>query len=546
VLADGSASVVLVGFESVGKSALFRGLTGHVTGDEANFRGSTVVCRRCHLRECECELVDTPGIRFERDSATTDLALATLDDADTVMLVVRAPHLVDEARALLDAIRVGSRRVVVVATFADKVSGDLASAAQKLRAHLGVPVVALDAREMGARRTELFDAIRRARPLTETRFELPLVQLRARPPSRTIFEHPTLGPFAALAAIVGLLAVPVMCAFHLAEWLQPAVDAAAIIPITRALSDTWPPLAAVLVGPYGVLTLGSYSFLWAFPVVLFLGVTSSVAEETGLHDRVTTALDPWLRRVGLSGRDLVPVLTGFGCNVVAVLQSRSCSSCSRQNCVSLVAFGSACSYQIGASLSLFGSAGRSWMFAPYLLAVFVVGLAHVRLWHGSLAEGHAPRPHDRAYLQPPSVRAVLWRIGVILKQFLLQAMPIFLALCVISALIDQTNAMTALSRLVGPWLHLFRLPDDTALPVLFSLLRKDGMLLLNAGDGALLGALSAGQLFVVIYLASTLAPCLVTLAAVGRELGWRTAGGVAGRQALTSVASAWLLSRFAW
>ena len=55
VPADVAASVVLVGFESVGKSALFRGLTGHATGDEANFRGSTVICRRCHLEECECE-----------------------------------------------------------------------------------------------------------------------------------------------------------------------------------------------------------------------------------------------------------------------------------------------------------------------------------------------------------------------------------------------------------------------------------------------------------------------------------------------------------
>ncbi|MEM7135133.1 MAG: nucleoside recognition domain-containing protein [Myxococcota bacterium] len=544
--ADVAGSVVLVGFESVGKSALFRGLTGHAAGDEANFRGSTVVCRRCHLKACECELVDTPGIRLNSDSAATALALETLDDADTVMLVVRAPYLADEAQALLAALRLGPRRLAVAVTFTDKVSAGLSSAITKLRAHLGVPVVALDAREMGAKRTELLDAIRGARPPADAHVEAPLVQLRSRRPSRTIFEQPTLGPCVALLALVGLLAVPLMGAFYLAAWLQPAVDAVAIVPVTRALSGTWPPLAAVLVGPYGVLTLGSYSFLWAFPVVLLLGVTSSVAEETGLHDRVTTALDPWLRHVGLSGRDLVPVLTGFGCNVVAVLQSRACSSCSRKNCVSLVAFGSACSYQIGASLSLFGSAGRSWMCAPYLFAVFVVGLVHVRLWHGSVAHQPAPRPDERAYLQAPSARGVFWRVGVVLKQFLVQAMPIFLVLCVVSALIDQTSLMAGLSQLVGPWFGLFHLPDDTALPVLFSLLRKDGMLLLNADNGALLGALSAGQLFVVVYLASTLAPCLVTLATVGRELGWRTAGGVAGRQALTSVASAFLFSQLAW
>ncbi|WP_425510029.1 GTPase [Verrucomicrobium spinosum] len=49
--------------ESAGKSALFRGLTGHAAGDEANYRGSTVVCRRCRVPDCTCEVVDTPGIR---------------------------------------------------------------------------------------------------------------------------------------------------------------------------------------------------------------------------------------------------------------------------------------------------------------------------------------------------------------------------------------------------------------------------------------------------------------------------------------------------
>ncbi|KYG06903.1 hypothetical protein BE21_32230 [Sorangium cellulosum] len=542
--ADSPASVVLVGLESVGKSALFRGLTGNATGDEANFRGSTIVCRRCRLSECDCELVDTPGIRVEGDSATAALALATLGEADAVVLVLRAPYLTSEARTLLQAVRLGVRRLAIVVTFADKVSSDLARATQKLRARLGVPVVSLNAREMtSARRAEVLEAIRDARPLTASALEEPLVQLRARPPARTLFERPTLGPLAALAAMAGLLTLPVVCAFHLASWLQPHADAAVIGPVTRALSGAWPPLAAVLVGPYGLLTLGSYSFLWAFPVVLLLGITGSLAEETGLHDRSTAALDPWLRHVGLSGRDLVPVLTGFGCNVVAVLHSRACSVCSRKACVSLVAFGSACSYQIGASLSLFGTAGRSWMFAPYLLAVFVVGLLHTRLWHGALARRAALPLHERAYLQVPSGRAVLWRVGAVIEQFLQQAMPIFLVLCFVSALIEHAGGMTALSRVLGAGVRLFHLPEEASLAVVLSVLRKDGMLLLNTSNGVLLRSLSAGQLFVTVYLASTLTPCLVTLAAVRRELGWRAAGAVAGRQALTSVVSAWLFSQ---
>lgn len=271
----------------------------------------------------------------------------------------------------------------------------------------------------------------------------------------------------------------------------------------------------------------------------------SLAEETGLHDRITSALDPWLRHVGLSGRDLVPVLTGFGCNVVAVLQSRACSSCSRSSCASLIAFGSACSYQIGASLSLFGSAGRPWMFAPYLSVVFVVGLLHTKLWHGSLAPGAALPLHERAYLQAPSARAIAWRVAVVVKQFLLLAMPIFLLLCLSSAILEYSGAMAAVGRLLAPAMHLFHLPSEVALSVVLSVFRKDGVLLLNASDGALLRSLSAGQLFVVVYLASTLTACLVTLWTVRREMGWRVAGKLAGRQALTSILTTWVIAHVA-
>lgn len=59
-------------------------------------------------------------------------------------------------------------------------------------------------------------------------------------------------------------------------------------------------------------------------------------------------LHPLLRPFGLSGRDLVRVMMGFGCNVPAVISTRSCSGCTRQTCISAIAFGSACSYQIAA------------------------------------------------------------------------------------------------------------------------------------------------------------------------------------------------------
>jgi ferrous iron transport protein B len=535
------ASVVLVGLESVGKSAVFRGLTGAAIGDESNFRGSTVVCRRCSLQECDCELVDTPGIRVEHDTTTTALTLATLVEADTVMLVLRAPFLLSEARTLLRALRLEGRRLAVVITFADKVSSGLARAVQSLRSRLCVPIVTLNARDMNAaQRAAVLQAIADAKPLGRSVLDVsPLVQVRARVPQRTLFERRGVGPISALVAMVGLLVAPIVCAYQLAAWLQPQLDARWLSPLSERLAPVPQPWAAILVGPYGLLTLGAYSFLWAFPVVLLLGVVSAFAEESGLHDRITAALDPFLRHVGLSGRDLVPVLTGFGCNVVATVQSRACSSCSRRACVSLIAYGSACSYQIGASLSLFGAAGRTMLFAPYLLAVFVVGLLHTRIWYGRLPHAGALPLHERAYLQLPSMRAALWRVSSVIKQFVLQALPIFLVLCVLSALIEQAGAMHAVTGFVGVALRLFELPSASGLAIVLSIFRKDGMLILNGSKGAL----TAGQLFVTVYLASTLTPCLVTLASVRRELGWHEALSVGWRQAFTSLVSAWVISQ---
>lgn len=132
---------------------------------------------------------------------------------------------------------------------------------------------------------------------------------------------------------------------------------------------------------YGMISLGLYSFIWAFPVVFLIGVSVAVTEKSGLKDRITDSLDGWMRKIGLNGKDLIPVLSGFGCNVLAVFQSRTCSSCTRKACASMISFGSACSYQIGASLSIFSSGGKPWLFFPYMLVLVIAGAIHTRLWN---------------------------------------------------------------------------------------------------------------------------------------------------------------------
>lgn len=536
-------ALVLVGLEAVGKSALFRNLTGRATGDEANLRGTTVVCRRGRLSDRGLDLIDTPGIRLEADSAAASRSLAAVARASTILLVVRSDQAEQELAALFSRLQLKGKRVALVLTFADKILGDAEAVRETLEARCGLPVALVNARALSAeQRNRLLAAAVSARELSEERTLAAAAPIAVQRPQATPFERPLAGPWLALVSLVLLFLLPVYAAYQFSSFAQPFVDLHVIQPLVAwgATLPDW--LAPLLVGPYGLLTLGWYSFLWAFPVVLLIGLGVALGEEIGLKDRITTALDPWMRRIGLSGRDLVPVVTGFGCNVVAVFQSRSCSACHRRACVSLIAYGSACSYQIGASLSLFNVGGAPWLFLPYVVLLFLVGAVHTRLWYGRPAESETAVLAAPAYLQRPRAAAVWWRLKGALAQFLFQAMPIFLGICALAALLDQLGLVAALAEGASPLLSLFGLPAETAPGVIFSLLRKDGLLVLNVGDGATLAALGTLQLFVLVYLASTLSACAVTLMTVARELGARAAAGLFLRQAATSVATALLLA----
>jgi len=530
-------AAVLIGFESAGKSALFRGLTGEETGEEANFRGSTLRSRTGHLT-AELDLADLPGIRAKDDSRTTQEAIGAITGADIVVLVVRATHAVVELPLLLEAVKLEGKRAVLVLTFADKMSANLTELARYYGDWLGIPVRTADARQLtGAGRTELLLSLAIAKPIRPKVKELlkpdfPVVQ-----PQSTWFEHHVCGRPLSLMMTLLLFAVPVLLAYLLSTWLQPIVDSSVIDPVKSLFEGSPLVLQSLIVGDYGIVTLGWYSFLWAFPVVVLLGVSVALAEESGIKDRITDSLDGWMRRIGLSGRDLIPVLSGFGCNVVAVFQSRACSACTRKSCVSLITFGSACSYQIGASLSVFGSAGHPWLFVPYITVLGFVGALHTRLWNRKSDQLAAPVYETKTFLQKPGLRAVNWRVRTVIKQFLLQAMPIFIAICLTAAVLQLTGILGWLSKVAGPVLQWFHLPAEAAGGVIFSILRKDGLLVLNQGEGGFLQSLQAGQVFVLVYLASTLTACLVTLWTVRKELGWLFASSLAGKQALTSIVS---------
>ncbi|TWU11717.1 Ferrous iron transport protein B [Symmachiella macrocystis] len=543
-------SVVVIGSESVGKSQLISSMTGCLAG-ESNFRGSTVSVQR--YQSDGVEYIDTPGILRKSDTDTTCRALAELGQNDLVMLVVRATHLDDELLEMLPLVQ--GKQGIVVVTFWDKVQlGEAAmEAIERLSRDAGVAFVTVDARELKLKNCE-----RLKQELCSPRlFTKSALASRAGwriEPKPGWMESPGVGPILAMALLFLPALATIFVANRFADWLHPVVEGW-MEPLNASINTNAPAwVRQVLIAEhanvgYGLLNMGPFLLVWALPTVLMFSLILALYKSSGLIERMNVAIHPLVRPFGLSGRDVVRVMMGFGCNVPAVISTRSCSGCSRGAAISAIAFGAACSYQLPATIAVLGAAAQQngtsslllcSIFLGYLLATTLI---YLRCTSGAQARNslNVLMTPSRPFMQFPTV-AALWREArATIQQFFLQALPVFALICVIASLFVNIGVLDALSSCIGPVMAVFNLPADASLPVVLASIRKDGIFLF-AGDQGLAMPLTSAQTLTAVYLAGVLLPCLVTALTIARETNWRRAGLLLLRQASFAVIFALVLA----
>ncbi len=536
-------TVVVVGKESVGKSQLISSLTRRSAG-ETNFRGSTVMVQQ--YQGDDAIFVDTPGILRQSDTETTRRALEALQQHDTVMLVVQATQLDEDLAEMLPLVQ--SRQGVVAVTFWDKVqSGEAAiEAIEKLSTDAGVPFITLDARQVT-------DGIRAQLTTSLSKpgvFRKSALGVRAGwriEPKAGWLEHRVMGPVLAIALLLLPALATIFGANRLADVFNPIV-ADWINPPIASVNATWPEWTRVVLTAeqgqfgYGLLNMGPFLLVWALPTVLLFAVILGAYKASGLVERINVALHPLVRPLGLSGRDVVRVVMGFGCNVPAVISTRACSGCSRGPAISAIAFGAACSYQLPATLAVLSAAAASTGGSAVLLSIaflsylLVTTLVYLRLTAPKVASSplNVLMSSRRPFMQWPTPSA-LWREAWgTLKQFFLQAMPIFVLICVVASLLARFGVLDFCSSVLGPVAAIFNLPAESALPVVLASVRKDGIFLFAAENG-LAFPMTTVQVLTGVYLSGVLFPCLVTALTIARETSWRSTGMLLLRQALFAI-----------
>ncbi len=553
--------IVVIGKESTGKSQLIASLTGE-TAHSANFRGSTVTCDTYQSEAYT--FIDTPGILYRSDSVTTKKALRQLQENDTVLLVVKATDVDRDLAELLPLL--ADKRGIVVITFWDKVFSTVHTQ-QIIREWTetsNLSIVTVDARHITIEQKDsILASLQEPHPFPAQ--WIPAGAGWYIEPQPTLLEHPNLGWLLAIALLLIPAIIAVWAANSFATGADPIVQSALalITERTAEMPGETPGIASlplsqlpiwlreILIGQYGLITMGPLLFIWAMPTVVLYALFLGVYKASGLIERITIALNPLLCPFGLSGRDLVRVIMGMGCNVPAVISTRACSSCSRGTCISaisaklrhcVIAFGSACSYQFGATLGVFSAAKLPYLVIPYLLYLTLTTLIYTRIISDPTAKS-TQNPlviEGRAFLEFPRW-SVIWReANSTINQFLFNAIPIFLVITVIASVLNWLGAISTLAHIINPLMGWFNLPPEASLPIVLASIRKDGLLLF--AEPETLAMLTPLQVLTGVYLAGVLLPCLVTLLTITREQSPRFALLLLSRQAIAGVFFSWLLA----
>ena len=355
------------------------------------------------------------------------------------------------------------------------------------------------------------------------------------------------GRYTAIPAFVGIMALVFYLTFGviglaLQNLLEVGIDA-----LTAAVDSTltaWNVNAAVHSLVIDGIFTGVGSVLSFLPIIVTLFFFLSLLEDTGYMARVAFVMDKLLRRIGLSGRSIVPMLIGFGCTVPGVMASRTLpSERDRKMTILLTPFMS-CSAKLPI-YSLFAAAffpehAALVMVSLYFLGI-AVGILMAILLKSSVFRGEAvPFVMELPNYRLPGLKNVVQLLWEKARDFLQRAFTvIFVATIIIWFLqsFDLRLSLTAdpqqsilawLASGIAPLFAPLGFADwrvSTALITGF--MAKESVVstltILYGSSAAFAAALSPAAAAPLLVFCLLYTPCIAAVASVKRELGGKWA-----------------------
>ncbi|MGN0531255.1 MAG: ferrous iron transport protein B [Eubacterium sp.] len=351
------------------------------------------------------------------------------------------------------------------------------------------------------------------------------------------------GRFTAIPVFVGIMALVFYLTFNvIGAWLQGLLEQA--INGLTMLVDTAMTNAHVNSTLHNLVIDGVFggvgSVLSFLPIVVVMFFFLSLLEDSGYIARVAFFMDKLLRRIGLSGRSIVPMLIGFGCTVPAVMSTRTLpSERDRKMTILLTPFMSCTAklpiYAFFVS-SFFPGKGGLVMTGLYFLGI-VMGILMALFCKAFVFKGEAaPFVMELPNYRLPTIRSTLQLMWEKAKDFLQKAFSVILIATIVvwflqtfdsrlNVVTDSANSlMAAISGVIAPLFKPLGLGDWRICTSLISgFMAKESVVstlevLFGAQGGiaAVLSPVAAGSLLIFSLLYT---PCVAAVASIRRELG---------------------------
>jgi ferrous iron transport protein B len=291
----------------------------------------------------------------------------------------------------------------------------------------------------------------------------------------------------------------------------------------------WKFFQDLLVGPYGLVTMGlTYAIAIVLPIIGTFFFAFGLLEDSGYLPRLAVMVNRLFRAMGLTGKAVLPMVLGLGCDTMATLTARVLETKKERILVTLLlALGVPCSAQIGVMVGMFAKLSFKAVALWGLLIIgsmIFVGVLASKLIPGEKADFILEIPP----LRIPTVANILIKTLARLDWFLKEAVPLFLLGTFFLFAFDRLGLLKGIQHLAEPIVVRFLgLPPKTTEIFLLGFLRRDygaaGLfLMVQAGE------LNPVQIVVSLVTITLFVPCLANFFMIIKERGLGQALAMAG------------------
>ena len=356
------------------------------------------------------------------------------------------------------------------------------------------------------------------------------------------------GKYTAIPAFIGIMGLVFFLTFNvIGAWLQGLLETG--VDALSAAVDAALTAAGVNEVIHGLIIDGIFagvgSVLSFLPIIVTLFFFLSILEDSGYIARVAFVMDRLLRKIGLSGRSIVPMLIGFGCTVPAVMATRTLpSERDRRMTILLTPFMS-CTAKLPIYAffvnAFFPKRGGLIMVGLYVLGI-LTGILVALLYRNTLFKGEAvPFVMELPNYRMPGAKNVMQLLWEKAKDFLQRAFSVILVATIVVWLLQsfdmhfrlvtdsQDSILAAIAGVLTPLMRPAGLGDwRICVSLISGFMAKESVvstleILFGQNVGSALAPLTAASLLVFSLLYT---PCVAAIASIRRELGARWAAGV--------------------